>query len=66
VNGEDMLVVTSEETGREVARVPCKPESLAKKTDVNELRTLTRPDGSSVLSAVHIRGENIAHRVVMN
>jgi hypothetical protein len=66
INGEDVLVVTSEETGREVARIPCKMEPLAKKSDVNELRTVSKPDGSSLLSAVRIKGENVAHRVVMN
>jgi hypothetical protein len=64
INGEDMLVVTSADSGREVARIPCKPEPLAAKSEVNELRSLTKPNGSSVLSAVRIRGENIAHRVV--
>jgi hypothetical protein len=66
INGEDLLVVTSEETGREVARVPCKMEMLPAKTDVNELRTVSKADGSSVLSAVRIKGETVAHRVLMN
>src|SRR5215212_9672174 len=30
--------------------------------DVNELRTVAKPDGSSVLSAVRIKGEDVAHR----
>ena len=66
INGEDMLVVTSDDSGREVARIPCKMEPLAKKSEVNELRTVSQPDGSSVLSAVRIKGENIAHRVLVN
>jgi len=66
INGEDVLVVTDDESGREVARIPCKMESLAKKSDVNELRTVSKPDGSSVLSAVRIKGETVAHRVQVN
>jgi hypothetical protein len=66
INGEDVLVVTSADNGREVARVPCKPEALATKTETSEIRSVPRADGSNVLSGVRIKGETVAHRVVMN
>jgi hypothetical protein len=65
INGEDMLIVTSADTGKEVARVPCKMEQLDKKTEVSELRTVTKA-GANALSAVRIKGETIAHRVAVN
>jgi hypothetical protein len=64
IDGEEVLVVTEVDGGREVARVPCKPEPLAKKTDMSELRSVPKPDGSAVLSAIRIKGETVAHRVV--
>jgi hypothetical protein len=66
INGQEFLVVTSADDGREVARVPCKPEELMKKVDVSEFRSVPRPDGGQALSAVRIRGEMLAHRVVTN
>ncbi len=64
INGQDVLVVTSAEDGREVARVPCRPESLATKTSVSELRSVPRPEGGNALTAIRIKGESVAHRVV--
>ncbi len=64
INGETLLVITRE-NGEEVARVPCTPEQLAKKAETSEIRSMTR-DGKIYLTAVRIKGETIAHRVVVN
>ena len=63
-NGEHFLVITSE-NGKEVARVPCTPEQLAKKADLSEVRSTTR-DGKIYLTAVRIEGELIGHRIVVS
>jgi hypothetical protein len=62
IDGNHFLVVTSDE-GTEVTRVPCTPETLTKKADTTEYRTVTVPDGSRQLSSLRIKGESIAHRV---
>ena len=59
-------VMVVDDDGREVARVPCRPEELQKKTEISEFRSVPRPDGIHALSAVRIKGETIAHRVVTN
>ncbi|OFW16920.1 MAG: hypothetical protein A3F69_05385 [Acidobacteria bacterium RIFCSPLOWO2_12_FULL_66_10] len=64
-DGQHYLVVTTER-GKEVAKVPCTPEELGKKAEGVEFRSRNRPDGAQVLTAVRIKGETIAHRVVMN
>ena len=66
IEGQEYLVVTSVEDRAEVARVPCTPQTLRKKVDISEFRTVERPDGSNVLTAVRIRGESIEHRVAAN
>ena len=66
IDGKDVLVVTSADDGREVARVPCTPEQLSGKIDMSDFRSITRPDGTVALTAVRIKGENIAHRLVLN
>jgi hypothetical protein len=63
VNGETFLVVTSDDGGKEVARVPCTPEQLAKKADMSDIRTITR-NGQVYLTAVRIKGEIVMHRLV--
>lgn len=64
INGETFLVITSDR-GEEVARVPCTPEQLAKKAELSEIRSTTR-DGKLYLTAVRIKGELVAHRIVVN
>jgi hypothetical protein len=66
IGDEEFLVVTSADDGREVARVPCRPEQLQKKTEISEFRSVPRPDGIHALSSVRIKGETIAHRVATN
>jgi hypothetical protein len=62
INGETFLVITSDE-GKEVVRVPCTPEPLAKKAELSDIRTTTR-DGQLYLTAVRIKGEMVMHRLV--
>lgn len=64
INGETFLVITRQ-SGEEVARVPCTPEPLAKKAETSEIRSTTR-DGKIYLTAVRIKGETVAHRIVVN
>jgi hypothetical protein len=64
IGEQEFLVVTSADDGREVARVPCRPEELQKKTEISEFRSVPRPDGIHALSSVRIKGETVAHRVV--
>lgn len=66
IDGQDVLVVTSADDGKEVARVPCRPEQLETKTEISELRSVPRPAAGSTLSAVRIKGETIAHRVALH
>lgn len=61
----DYLVVKNDE-GKEVARVACKPEELTDKNDLSDFRFTRRADGVAELTAVRIRGEKLAHRVVTN
>ena len=66
LDGKHFLVVTSAEDGREVARVPCTPEQLDGKVTRSDFRSVRRPDGSEALTAVRIKGETIAHRLVVD
>jgi len=63
VQGKDFLVMTSLETGKEVVRVPCKPEVLKDKVAVSSFVTIIREDGTKELQSVRIKGETIAHAV---
>ncbi len=66
IGEQEFLVVTSAEDGREVARVPCKPEALEKKVDISDFRSVAGPDGVHSLTAVRIKGESMAHRVILH
>jgi hypothetical protein len=55
-------VVKSTEDG-EIARVPCEPEALTAKVPLSDFRTISR-DGRLYLTAVRIKGEDVAHRVI--
>lgn len=63
IGDKEYLVVTGED-GKEVARVPCVPEELTAKVQTSDFRYAKRPDGVAELTAVRIRGEKVAHRVV--
>ena len=64
MDGNHFLVVTSADDGKELARVPCKSEQLTGKIQLSDFRSVTRPDGSQALTAVRIKGESIAHRLL--
>ena len=64
IGEQEFLVVTSADDGREVARVPCRPEELQKKIELSEFRSVPRPDGIHALTSLRIKGETVAHRVV--
>ena len=64
-DGKHFLVVWSDE-GRELSRVPCESEQLTKKIEMSDFRSINRPDGSQALTAVRIKGENIAHRLLLD
>ena len=66
IGEQEFLVITSADNGREVARVPCRPEELQKKIEMSEFRSVPRPDGIHALTSVRIKGETVAHRVVTN
>jgi hypothetical protein len=64
IDGTDYLVVTFAATGKEAARVPCKPEMLDKKVSESVFLTVLDPGGTKKLVEVRIKGETIAHAVV--
>ncbi len=66
IGEQEFLVITSADNGREVARVPCRPEELQKKIEMSEFRSVPRPDGIHALTSVRIKGETVVHRVVTN
>lgn len=63
VNDVDFLVITND-SGKEVARVPCKPEELSTKNEISDYRFTRRTDGKAELTGVGFRGEKVLHRVV--
>jgi len=60
---KEYLVVTSAADGREVARVPCRPEELKDKIVQSDIRSMRKPAGPRELTAVRIKGEKVAHTV---
>lgn len=62
IEGVHMLVVTSVDTDKEIARVPCTAVELARKAALSQILT-TRQNGVDVLTEVDIKGEAIGHRV---
>jgi hypothetical protein len=64
LDGRTFLVVTSVDTGKELARVPCVREALDAKVPDSDYRSLAREDGKRTLMSVRIKGEAVAHRVV--
>jgi hypothetical protein len=65
-DGTTFLVVTAVDTGKEITRVPCTQEMRENKITESEYRTLVRPDGKHSLTLVRIKGEAVAHRLVLN
>jgi len=64
-NGKHFLVVIDAD-GREVARVPCRPEQLKTKIPISDFRSVTRPDGQAALTALRVKGELIEHRLILD
>jgi hypothetical protein len=60
------LVVTNVETGKELARVPCVKEALDAPVTDTQFRSVARPDGKRVLVSVKIKGETLAHNLVVD
>jgi hypothetical protein len=65
-DGKTFLVVTNAETGKEIARVPCVKETLDAQVTQTEFRSVARPDGKRVLVNVRIKGEAVAHNVLID
>lgn len=62
--GRTFLVVTSVDTGKELARVPCVKDTLDAAVTDSEYRSIIRDDGKSRLTSVRIKGEAVSHRLV--
>jgi hypothetical protein len=62
IDGKDYLVL-SRSDGKEVARVPCRPEVLQKKVTDSSFLVVATADGSRKLVEVRIKGETVAHTV---
>ena len=65
IDGRTFLVVTLVNRDKEIARVPCEREQLNGAISESEFRTITR-DGRHVLVSLRIKGESVAHTVVVN
>jgi hypothetical protein len=65
-NDKTFLVVTNAETGKELARVPCVKETLNAQVTDTQFHSVARPDGKRVLVSLKIRGEAVAHNVVVD
>jgi hypothetical protein len=64
IDGRTFLVVTSVDTGKEIARVRCVEETLADPVTDSDYRTVAGENGTRTLISVRIKGEAVAHRVV--
>ena len=62
-DGRTFLVVTSVETGKELARVRCVEETLGAKVTDSDYRSFLLENGTRTLMSVRIKGEAVAHRV---
>jgi len=62
IDGKHFLVVKSIDDG-EITRVPCEPETLTAKVPISDFRTISH-DGRQYLTAVRIKGEDVAHRLI--
>lgn len=60
------LVVTAADSNKEITRVPCVKETLNAPVTDSQFRSIARPDGKRVLVSVKIKGESVAHNVVVN
>ena len=65
-DGKTFLVVTSTQTGKELARVACVKETLNAEVTETQFRSIARADGKRVLVNVKIKGETVAHNVLVD
>jgi len=65
-DGKTFLVITDADTGKEIARVPCVRETLNAAVTDSQFRSLARADGKRVLVSVRIKGESVAHNLVID
>ena len=63
IGDTEMLVVTNTDTHKEVARVPCKPQTLVSKVLMSEFH-ITTVDGARKLRSLRIKGEAVEHVIV--
>jgi hypothetical protein len=66
IEGKTFLVVTAEETGKEVARVPCTAKNTDGKVAETQFSIGRDKSGKRALTAVRIKGETTEHQVVVN
>lgn len=63
LGGTDMLVVTNAETGKEVARVPCRRVELQNKIAESQFKVSTA-SGTRTLVSLRIKGEMVEHVLI--
>jgi hypothetical protein len=63
IDGKNFLVITAAENGKEMARVPCRPETLKGKVNTSDYRSVVK-DGKRMLTSVRLKGETVAHVVI--
>jgi hypothetical protein len=61
IDGKEYLVVSAK--GKEVAKVPCKSETLDQKVSDSSVLTTSNADGSRKLTGLRIKGETATHTV---
>ncbi len=65
-DNKTFLVVTAANSNKEIARVPCVKETLNAPITDTQFRSVARADGTRVLVTVKIRGEAVAHNIVID
>jgi hypothetical protein len=63
IGDTDMLFVTNAESGKEVARVPCRRQELQSKTKESQF-TVSSASGTRTLVSLKIKGETVEHVIV--
>jgi len=61
IDGKEYLVVSAK--GKEVAKVPCKSETVDSKVTESSVLTSSNADGSKKLVGLRIKGETSTHTV---
>jgi len=66
IDGKTFLIVTSVENGKEIALFECERETLREKVTETQMHAITVGDGTQRLRAVRIKGELVAHRLLVS